>query len=627
MPAVMNTSLPDRDARWEVQREVLLEVEQTDGMASEILSARDVDFLLFEWLRSEELFEREPFAQHSRETAGAVLELAETVATERFAPHARANDLQEPSFDGTTVTLIPEVGTALRAFADAGFLTAGVPESHGGEGLPTSVVSACLAWFHAANTATSGYSLLSMAAANLIRTHGTDEQRRLFAEPLAQGRFTGTMALSEPASGSNLADLLTRAIPQDDGTYRLFGRKMWISGGDHELADNIVHLVLARTPDAAPGTKGISIFIVPKCLVAEDGSLGERNDVVLAGINHKMGSRGTVNTAPVLGDGAHRPGGAAGAVGYLVGSIGQGLPIMFSMMNEARLGVGIAGTAVGYTGYLKSLAYARERLQGRPFGAKPTEPQVALTEHPDVRRMLLAQKAYVEGALALMLYCSRLVDDAHSLEGEAADEALALLGLLTPIAKSFPAQWCLEANSLAIQVMGGAGYTRDHDVEQHYRDNRLNAIHEGTHGIQGLDLLGRKVLLDGGRALGLLVARIHETAERATAAGESGEAYAVSLLAMTARLQEVTRLAGEAGGGADVLAEATAYLEGTGHLVIAWLWLEQWLAAHGKEGAFYDGKRAATAYFFTRELPKVGLWFDLVAAHDGLTTHLDPATL
>jgi butyryl-CoA dehydrogenase len=578
-------------------------------------------------LRTDELFERAAFAQHSPDTVAAVLDLAETVATERFAPHARANDLQEPSFDGTTVHLIPEIGTALKAFADAGFLTAGVPEGDGGEGLPTSVTSACLAWFHAANTATSGYALLSMAAGNLIRTHGTDEQRRLFAAPLAEGRFTGTMALSEPASGSNLSDLLTRAIPQDDGTYRLFGRKMWISGGDHELADNIVHLVLARTPDAAPGTKGISLFIVPKYLVAQDGSLGERNDFVLAGINHKMGSRGTVNTAPVLGDGAHIPGGAPGAVGYLVGSIGQGLPIMFSMMNEARLGVGIAGTAVGYTGYLKSLAYARERLQGRPLGVSPTEPQVALVEHPDVRRMLLAQKAYVEGALALMLYCSRLLDDAHSLDGDAAAEALALVGLLTPIAKSFPAQWCLEANCLAIQVMGGAGYTRDHDVEQHYRDNRLNAIHEGTHGIQGLDLLGRKVLLDQGRALGLLVGRISDTADRATAAGGDGEGYAAGLLAITARLVEVTTQAATAGGGPEVMAEATAYLEGTGHLVIAWLWLEQWLAAHGKEGAFYDGKRAATAYFFTRELPKVGLWLDTVAAHDGLTATLDPAVL
>lgn len=592
-----------------------------------ILSARDVEFLLFEWLATQELTTRAPFAQHSRDTFEAVLDLAEQLASERFAPHARANDLHEPTFDGTSVTLIPEVGQALRAFADSGFLSAGVPEEDGGGGLPASVMSAALAWFHAANTATSGYALLSMAAGNLIRSFGTPEQRRLFADPLAQGRFTGTMALSEPASGSNLADLLTRAIPQDDGTHRLFGRKMWISGGDHELAENIVHLVLARTPDAAPGTKGISLFIVPKFLVEADGSLGERNDIVLAGINHKMGSRGTVNTAPVLGDGAHTPGGAPGAVGHLVGEVGHGLPIMFSMMNEARLAVGVAATAVGYTGYLKSLAYARERLQGRPPGAGPGTDQVAIVEHPDVRRMLLAQKAYVEGSLALVLYCSRLLDDAASLDGAAAHEARALTGLLTPIAKSFPAQWCVEANSLAIQVMGGAGYTRDHDVEQHYRDNRLNAIHEGTHGIQGLDLLGRKVLLDRGAALAILLGRLRATAERARSRGDEGATYAAQLDAMAARLAAVSEAAGDAGGGPEVLAEATAYLEGMGHLVVAWLWLEQWLAAHGKEGAFYDGKRAATAYFFGRELPRVGLWLDIVAARDGLTTGLDPAVL
>ena len=607
-------------------------------MTVSILSARDVDFLLFDWLRTQELLERPAFASHSRETFASVLELAETLAREKYAPHHRANDLQEPRFDGTTVTLIPEVGTAVRAFADAGFLMAGLPEEDGGGGLPLSIGSACMAWFHAANTATAAYSLLSMAAGNLIRTHGTDEQRRLFAEPLAEGRFTGTMALSEPDAGSNLADLQTRAIPQDDGTYRLFGRKMWISGGDHELSENIVHLVLARTPDAAPGTRGISLFIVPKYLVAQDGSLGERNDVVLAGINHKMGSRGTVNTAPVLGDGAHTPGGAPGAVGHLVGSVGQGLPIMFSMMNEARLGVGIAGTAVGYAGYLESLAYARERLQGRRPGQSPADPQVPITEHPDVRRMLLAQKSYVEGALALMLYCSRLIDDAHSLDGDAAAEAAALTGLLTPIAKSWPAQWCLEANSLAIQVLGGAGYTRDHSVEQHYRDNRLNAIHEGTHGIQGLDLLGRKVLLDGGRALGLLVTRITATAERAQAVAgpESvvsvGQRYAADLLAMTSRLVEVSGSVGgvtasDADGGARVLAEATAYLEAMGHLVIAWLWVEQWLVAREGDDALHAGKRAAAEYFMTRELPKVAHLLDLVAAHDGLTTALDPDVL
>lgn len=590
------------------------------------MSRRDLEFLLFEWLGTEELFGRKRFAEHSRDTVDDVLRLAEQIATEHFAPHNRKADLQEPRFDGTTVELIPEVGQAVRAFADAGFLAAPLGEEVGGMQVPASVFGACMAWFHAANVGTAGYALLTLANANLLTVHGSPELVARYVEPMTTGRFLGTMALSEPHAGSNLADITTRAEPQEDGTHRLFGRKMWISAGDHEISENIVHLVLARTPGAPAGTKGISLFLVPKVLVEEDGSLGERNDVVLAGINHKMGFRGTVNTAPVLGDGAFTPGGRPGAVGYLVGAEHRGLAAMFTMMNEARIGVGLGATALGYTGYLKSLAYARERLQGRPAGAGPDTPQVPLVEHPDVRRMLLAQKSYVEGALALNLFCSRLVDDVASLDDPAAvAEAERLLGVLTPIAKSWPSQWCLAANDLAIQVLGGAGYTRDHDVEQHYRDNRLNPIHEGTHGIQALDLLGRKVLLDGGAGLGLLLGRVRATAERA--AGGDAASYAEQLVAVADRLADVTATIGSSGDQRLMLADATAYLEATGHLVVAWTWLEQWLAAEGKEGPFYDGKRAATRYFFTRELPKVGPMLDLLASGDRTTLDLDPAVL
>ena len=497
--------------------------------------------------------------------------------------------------------------------------------SLGGAQLPGSVFIAAMSWFHAANTGTSSYSLLTMAAANLLARHGSPEQVQRFVRPMMQGRFFGTMALSESQAGSSLADITTRAEPQSDGTYRLFGRKMWISGGDHELSENIVHLVLARTPGAPAGTRGISLFVVPKYLVGPDGALGERNDVVLAGINHKMGFRGTVNTAPVFGDGAFTPGGQPGAVGYLVGVEHRGLPVMFTMMNEARIGVGLCATALGYTGYLKSLAYARDRLQGRAPGADPGSPQVPLVDHPDIRRMLLAQKSYAEGALALTLFCSRLVDDVASLDDPAAAaEAEMLLGVLTPIAKSWPSQWCLAANDLAIQVLGGAGYTRDFDLELHYRDNRLNQIHEGTHGIQGMDLLGRKVLLDGGAGLGVLLRRMATTAARAEAvSGECG-AHAAQLRAMAGRLVGVTGFLGGLGDPRLVLADATAYLEATGHLVVAWLWLEQCLAADGMDGAFYDGKRAAARYFFARELPKVGPMLDLLASGDRTTLDLDP---
>lgn len=595
---------------------------------SSIMSRRDLEFLLFEWLDTEELLHRPRFGDHTRETVDAVLRLAEDLATSEFAPHNRAADLNEPRFNGAEVEILPEVGGALRAFAAAGFVAAPLEESAGGMQLPLSVFNACMAWFQAANAGTSGYALLTMAAANLLVQHGTPEQVERYVGPMVEGRFFGTMALSESQAGSNLADITTRAEPQEDGSYRLFGRKMWISGGDHELSENIVHLVLARTPDAPAGTRGISLFLVPKHLVGEDGSLGERNDVVLAGINHKMGFRGTVNTAPVLGDGAFTPGGRAGAVGYLVGEEHRGLPVMFAMMNEARIGVGLCATALGYTGYLKSLAYARERLQGRPVGVSPTEPQVPLVDHPDVRRMLLAQKSYVEGALALNLYCARLVDDMTSLSDErTVADARALLGLLTPIAKSWPSQWCLAANDLAIQVLGGAGYTRDHDVELHYRDNRLNPIHEGTHGIQALDLLGRKVLLDGGAALSMLLERVRATSSRAAARGPEGASYASQLGVVADRLVEVTGDLAALGDPAAVLADATAYLEAAGHLVVAWLWLEQWLAAADREGPFYDGKRAATRYFFTRELPKVGPMLDVLAAADRLTLDLEPGVL
>jgi alkylation response protein AidB-like acyl-CoA dehydrogenase len=267
-------------------------------------------------------------------------------------------------------------------------------------------------------------------------------------------------------------------------------------------------------------------------------------------------------------------------------------------------------------------------VQGRPVGVAPAEPPVLLVEHPDVRRMLLAQKAYVEGALALNLYCARLVDDIASLDdGDAVEESEQLLGLLTPLAKSWPSQWCLAANDLAIQVLGGAGYTRDHDVEQHYRDNRLNPIHEGTHGIQALDLLGRKVLLDGGVGLRRLLGRVRATAGRAEVVGPDGSAYAGKLRAAADRLVEVTgTLAGLPDPRAR-LADATVYLEATGHLVVGWLWLEQWLAAAGRDGPFYDGKRAAVRYFFTRELPKVDSMLDLLEGADGLTLELDPTVL
>jgi butyryl-CoA dehydrogenase len=590
---------------------------------STLLSRRDLAFLLYDWLDVTRLTDRPRYAEHSRETFDAVLELAERIATEHFAPHNRTADENEPRMVDGKVVLVPEVAAALEVFTQAGLMAGEFDEAYGGMQLPHTVGQAVFAWFKAANVGTSSYPFLTMANARLLLTHGSEQQKQTYVRPMVEGRWFGTMALSEPQAGSSLADITTRAEPQDDGSYRLTGNKMWISAGDHELSENIVHLVLAKIPGGPPGVKGISLFVVPKFLVNEDGSLGERNDVVLAGLNHKMGYRGTTNTLLNFGEGKHTPGGRAGAVGYLVGEPHRGLTYMFHMMNEARIGVGMGATVLGYTGFLHALEYAKTRTQGRPAAAKdPHSPPVRIIEHPDVRRMLLAAKSYAEGGLALGLYCARLVDEEQTAETDA-DRARAhlLLDTLTPIAKAWPSQWGPVADDLAIQVHGGYGYTRDYPVEQFYRYNRLNPIHEGTNGIQALDLLGRKVLAQGGAGLQLLVETIGETTARA--AGTDWSLFAADLDAAVDRLGSVPQTLWGSGDAELALANASAYLEAAGHVVVAWLWLEQALATGTGAGDFYEGKRAAARYFHRWALPKVHVQFDLLESLD--RTVLDTA--
>ncbi|SCG49596.1 acyl-CoA dehydrogenase [Micromonospora halophytica] len=597
-------------------------------MSSTLLSRRDLRFLLYEWLDVCRLTERPRYAEHSRETFDDVLDLAERLAVEQFAPHNRAADTSEPTVSGGRVRMIPQVKAALDVFARTGLLAASMDEAVGGMQLPHVVSAAAFGFLQAANVGTSAYPFLTLGNANLLLAHGSAEQVDTYVRPMVQGRFFGTMCLSEPQAGSSLADITTRAEPQDDGTYRLFGTKMWISGGDHELAENIVHLVLAKIPGGPAGVKGISLFVVPKTLVGPDGALGARNDVTLVGLNHKMGYRGTTNTLLNFGEGVHRPDGRPGAVGHLVGPPHQGLAQMFHMMNEARIGVGAGATALGYTGYLKSLAYARQRPQGRPTADKdPTAPQVPIVAHTDVRRMLLAQKSYVEGALALVLYCGRLLDEERTApEVTDRERAHLLLDMLTPIAKSWPSQWCLAANDLAIQVHGGYGYTRDYDVEQHWRDNRLNPIHEGTHGIQALDLLGRKATMGGGAGLALLLETIGATVSRAWKADGEAAELAARLGTAVDRIAATTRRLWGSGDPALALANASVYLEAVGHVVVAWMWLEQLLAIDaapaGVDADFYAGKRQAARYFFRHELPRTGPQFDLLDSLDRTTLEM-----
>jgi alkylation response protein AidB-like acyl-CoA dehydrogenase len=600
---------------------------------TETMRARELRFLLYEVLDTEALCAWPRFAEHSRATFDAALDAALRLARERFAPHAAASDAQEPTFDGARVHLIPEIKAALDDYVAAGFMGAAFPPEVGGLGLPYSVSQACAAAFYAANVATAAYPLLTQGAANLLLHFGSPAQQLRYMRPMIEGRFFGTMCLSEPHAGSSLGDLRTRAEPDGHGHYLLRGDKMWISGGEHDLAENIIHLVLARLPGAPAGVKGLSLFIVPRRLVGDDGELGPRNDVTLVGLNHKMGYRGTVNTALSFGD-------RGACYAELLGEPHEGLLAMFQMMNEARIAVGLGAASLAYAGLRASLDYARARPQGRRPGQNdPALPQVAIADHADVRRMLLAQKAFSEGALALTLYCARLVDERALAQGDEARhwELSELLGLLTPVAKAWPSQLCVQSSDLAIQVLGGYGYTRDYPVERLYRDNRLNPIHEGTNGIQAIDLLGRKVARTQGQALALLLKRVQRTTRQARDQ-EALRPWAEALDDACGALSEATRalLEAAARGEAELaLANATVYMEVFGHIAVAWLWLCQAQAAqHGlastasePERAFYLGKLQACQYFFGWELPTIDPKVALLKRLDPTCLHADPAWL
>lgn len=578
-----------------------------------VLRREDVDFQLHDVLEVERLCEREVYAEHDRETFDAMMDTAARMAEDVFEPFAAKLDANEPTFDGERVHIIPEVGEALAAYRDAGFPAMAFPAEIGGMGLPYVVSAAVGSWFSAANGSALGYQHLTSWAANLLATHGSEELKERYLERMCEGRYFGTMCLSEPQAGSSLGDIRTRAERRDDGTFRLFGRKMWISGGEHDLSENIVHFVLAKIPGGPAGTKGISLFCVPKFL--PDGT---RNDVRLMGLNHKMGNRGTVNTALAFGEGE-------GAVGWLVGEENNGLSCMFVMMNEARVAVGMGAASLACAGYLNALDYAKERTQGRPLTDRdPTTPMIPIVEHADVRRMLLQAKCYAEGSYALCLHAARLIDDERSGGDAERERARTLLDILTPIVKSWPSEFGLRANDVAIQVHGGYGYTRDYPVERLYRDNRLNPIHEGTKGIQGLDLLGRKVTMRNGAAFRALMEEIR--GDLAAAEGLEGLAdirarLAEALDGAEATTAAMTAAAPEA-GPETFTANATIYLDMLGHVVVGWIWLRQAAAAaraleKGDPRAdFLQGKIDAARWFSRYELPMTHAWRGMIEGLD-----------
>jgi len=588
-------------------------------MTNPLLSDRDVDFLLYEVLDAEGLCALPDFEGYNRETFDLVLGNARRLAREVLFPAFQPMDAEPPSLVKGRVRVHPRMRELYPAMVAQGFIAATRPASVGGAQLPHLVSGMATAYLMAANAAAYAYLGLTTGAAHLIEAFGSDWLRETFMRPMYEGRYTGTMALTEPHAGSSLGDITTRATPQADGSFRVQGSKVFISGGDHDLTENIVHLVLGRVDGAPPGVRGVSLFAVPR-LRPEGGRLVP-NDAHATGVFHKMGWKGLPSIALNLGD-------EGDCLGWLVGPEGRGLACMFQMMNEARIMVGINATATASAAYQESLAYAQSRPQGRALSGRGDGPMVPIIEHADVRRMLLRQKAIVEGSLALLATASRYSDLAgHSADDDAKREAQRMLDLLTPLAKSFPAERGFESNTLAVQIHGGYGYTSEYLPEAWLRDQKLNTIHEGTTGIQAMDLLGRKVMAEGGAALmafgatvGAAIAEAREAGVEARWCDELGAAVeAVGGLTMELGAK------GMAGDREGMLRHATDYLDLMGTVVVAWQWLAMATAAtrglaRGVEGEgadFYRGKLAAARYWYANELPRAALLVARIREADG----------
>lgn len=586
----------------------------------------ELPFQLYDVLDTEKLCTHPKFEEHNRDTFDAVLDTAHKMAANLFLPHNHIADKNEPQFDGKKVSMIDDVKVAFDAFRESGFIAGRYSFEDGGMQLPETVMTAVSGYFMAANPSTTAYPFLTAAAINVISHFASDDIKQAFMPRMLTGDFTGTMALTEPHAGSSLADIKTTAVKQEDGTYRVKGSKIYISGGEHELSDNIVHLVLAKIPGGPAGVKGISLFVVPKFRLNADSSVGERNDVHLAGLLHKLGYRGTTSTALSFGDDDN-------CEGYLVGEEHFGLRYMFMMMNEARIGVGFGAAMIGYRGYQYSLDYAKDRTQGRIApNNKPKDPAAPIIMHGDVKRMLLAQKAYTEGGMSLCLYGSNLIDRINTCEDKILKQELTeMLDLLTPVLKAWPSEYGPKANDLGIQVLGGSGYTREYMSEQFWRDNRLNPIHEGTNGIQALDLSFRKLWQKNGLGLQILQREIGNdlskisTDETAALAAKlqpyMGELHKVIVhLSKVLPTQESVTLTGNAQAMMNIFST----------IVVSWIWLRQaskaeQLLANTQDSErqhYYLGKIQAAKYFIDWELPSIQRDIQLLTLNNSVCTDM-----
>ena len=594
-------------------------------MAEKFFSEKNLKFMLYDVHGIESLPGYERFSDYNRASFDMILDTARNIAVNFMYPLNTEMDANPPVYTGKTIKVNPAVREYLKTAGDGGWINATYDMGIGGQQMPLSIFNACMFIFAASNYSLSVYPGLTTGAAALIYNYGTRELQDKYASVMVTGKWQGTMALTEPEAGSSLSDVRTSAEPSPHGYYLIKGQKTFISAGDHDNADNIVHLMLARIKGAPAGVKGLSLFVVPKYRLAETGTL-EFNDVNCAGCYHKMGYRGAPIAQLSMGE-------IDDCRGYLVGEANKGLGYMFQMMNEARINVGLGATAIASAAYYASLEYTKERLQGRNATEKdPVKPQVPIIEHADIKRMLLMQRAIFEGSLSLIVYAGKLVDLSSVSSGEEKERYELLLDLLTPIVKTYPSEMGIISTSQAIQCLGGYGYSSEFPVEQYMRDSRIHPIHEGTTGIQGMDLLGRKVTMNKGAAVKVYLEEIGKTINEAKAIPAIAE-FSSKLDEAVSLWKEVTGslLAIAVKGNVDLfLADATLYLELSGIVCIAWQWLVQGVAVQKKLPAavsdddrnFVEGKMFTLGYFFSYELPRIyGLSMRLKNA-DGLTVRM-----
>lgn len=577
-------------------------------MASKFVSMRNIKFMLHEVFSISELVQHTYFSGHTRKSFDMILDAAMKIGTRLLNPVFTEMDRKPPELENGEVVVHPQVKAIMREFGENGWISATFKAEHGGDQLPVLIANCCNMIFCAANYSGSVYMGLSAGAAKLILTFGDESLKNKYVPDLLSGKWQGTMALTESQAGSSLADIATTAYPTADGYYKIKGQKIFISAGDHNCVENVVHLLLARIDGAPGGVKGISLFVAPRKRITEKGEF-ESNDVAVSQIFHKLGYRGAPITELVFGE-------KDDCQGYLIGEPGKGLAYMFQMMNGARLEVGLGAAAIASAAYYSALDYTENRLQGRELTSKdPASPQLPIIAHADIKRMLLFQKSIFEGAFSLILQCSKYEDLCEVATAEEKEKWHLLLDLLTPVAKTFPAEMGIHATSQSIQCFGGYGYCEDFPVEQHFRDMRIHTIHEGTTGIQAMDLLGRKAIMKNGKAMAVYIEEVSKSIAAAKKY-ENLQPLAAQLEDSLKNLQDITmHLVGIAmSGRPDVfLADATLYLELFGIIAVSWQWLVMATAAakaleadpSKNDKSFYEGKIFTCRYYFAYELVKI----------------------